>query len=258
MITIAFYNLKGGVGKTTTAINMAYLAAAAGKNTVLWDLDPQAAATWLCQQDTGKSRAIKVFSKGKPIAELEVASPFPNLSIIPADLSLRKMEKEFEGQSGNRWLKNLIKPLSDKNDILIYDCAPSLSPSMEQLLSEVDVVLIPMIPSPLSIRAMEQVVEFFNSKKNSPQKMVGFFNQVDMRRMLHREAVENSKKMPVAMLKTWIPMDSAVEQMARRQAPLTSYAGRGRAALAYQDMWKEIARLLRKTEREVTDSSADN
>src|SRR5690606_31043047 len=97
MISVAFYNLKGGVGKTTTAVNMAYLAAAAGKNTVLWDLDPQAAATWFFQQEEVKSRAIKVFSKGKTVAELEVTSPFPGLSVIPADLSLRKMEQEFEG-----------------------------------------------------------------------------------------------------------------------------------------------------------------
>lgn len=251
MISVAFYNLKGGVGKTTTAVNMAYLAAAAGKETVLWDLDPQAAATWFFKQDGVTSRAIQVFSQGRAIAEMEATSPFPGLTVIPADLSLRKMEQEFSGQSGTRWLRNLIKPLAQSNDILIYDCAPSLSPAMEFLLSDADIVLIPMIPSPLSIRAMEQVVEFFATKKRRPKHLVGFFNQVDMRRRLHREAVANMRKMPVPMLKTWIPMDSAVEQMALRRAPLSSYTGSGRAAQAYIAMWKEIARLLRRTEREL-------
>jgi chromosome partitioning protein len=105
--------------------------------------------------------------------------------------------------------------------------------------------LIPMIPSPLSIRAMEQVVEFLKGKKSAPERIVGFFNQVDMRRSLHREAIENSKKMPVPMLRTYIPNDSAVEQMGLRRAPLTSYNQRSRAALAYIDMWKEVARLLK-------------
>src|SRR5690606_32081636 len=167
---------------------------------------------------------------------MELYSPYPRMMLIPADLSLRSLDNEFDELSKDKkFLRQLLKPLGDKADVLIFDCPPTLSPSLEQLLMEVDILLIPMIPSPLSIRAMEQVIAFFESKKAAPKRIVGFFNQVDMRRNLHREAVENIKKMPVPMLKTYIPNDSAVEQMGLRRAPLTSYNLRSRAALAYID-----------------------
>ena len=245
MLTIALYNLKGGVGKTTSAVNLAHLASQAGKSTVLWDWDPQAAASWYFGVDKGKKKAIKVFSKGVPLGKLELSTPYPKLTVIPADLSLRSADIELAGQGGARkMLRKLIQPLSESASILIFDCPPTISPSVEYLLSAVDIVLVPVIPNPLSIRAIDQVNDFFEdkSKDKSPAKVYGFFNMVDTRRALHRDTLDSADYLSLPMLKTVIPMDSAAEKMAQRRAPLTSYANRGRAADAYRKLWREIVK----------------
>ncbi|WP_086931002.1 ParA family protein [Agarilytica rhodophyticola] len=250
MITIALYNLKGGVGKTTTSVNMAFLAAQAKRNTVLWDCDPQAAASWFLGADGQQKKAIKLFNKGAPIGSLEVKSPYSRLTLIPADLSLRNVEAEFEGkQRARKFFSKIVEPLSENTSILIFDCPPTLSPSTEYILASVDLVLVPIIPSPMSVRAATQVVDFFAKKKSAPEKIVGFFNMVDLRRKLHNETLSTAKKLPLQMLKTFIPMDSAAEAMSHRREPLVSYSSNGRAAHAYRRMWKEIIRIVNAQKR---------
>lgn len=247
MITVALYNLKGGVGKTTSVVNLAYLASEQGHNTVLWDWDPQAAATWYCGVEKGTNKAIRLFSKGEPVGSMEMATPYPKLTVIPADLSLRKVDNELgDASKSKRLMKKMVSPLGETASYVFYDCPPTLSPSIEYLLAGADIVLVPIIPSPLSTRAMAQVVEFFEGKKTAPKLLMGFFTQVDLRRNLHKDTIKNLRKMPFPMLKTWIPIDSAAEQMGIRRAPLTSYAKEGRAAAAYVRLWKEVNRVIKK------------
>ncbi len=181
---------------------------------------------------------------------------YPNLAVVPADLSLRKLDLQLEEQDvGKNFFKSLLKPLADDEDLAIIDCAPSLSRSAEQIFNTVDLLLVPLIPSPLSLRAYEQLKEFTAQKKWQHVKVVPFFTQVDRRRKLQNDILEQRKSRFPEMLKTYIPYASALEQMGVHHAPVGTYAASSAPALAYSLLWSDVKRLLKKT---LTDARVAN
>jgi cellulose biosynthesis protein BcsQ len=244
--TIALFNIKGGVGKTTSAVNLAYLAAQAGMRTVLWDLDPQGCAGWYLGIDDAdlEKRAAKLIEGKLTPAELSMPTRHDNLSVIPSDFSARKLDVLLAEQSGKTF-KALLKAVGEGHDLVILDCAPALSTVAEQIFSAVDLLLIPMIPTPLSQRAYEQLKEFLDHKKWSGLKVVPFFTQVDRRRKLQSEIVENRKKLYPESLKTYIPYASALEQMGVHRAPITVFSSSSPSGLGYWLLWAEVKKLLK-------------
>ncbi len=248
MKTIALFNIKGGVGKTTSAVNLAYLAAQSGLRTTVWDLDPQGCAGFYLgiDNDTLQQRASRLIEGKLDSAELRIDSAYDNLSVVPADLSLRKLDVMLEQQDvGKNFFKALLKPLAGEQDLAIIDCAPALSRSAEQVFNAVDILLVPLIPSPLSLRAYQQLREFTAQKKWSHVKVVPFFTQVDRRRKIQNEILENRKKQFPEMLKTYIPYASALEQMGVHRAPIGTFAASSAPGLAYSVLWSEVKRQLK-------------
>ncbi len=246
MKTIALYNIKGGVGKTTSAVNLAWLAAAAGLQTTLWDLDPQGCAGFYLGVDDGeiRQRAARLIEGKVEPAELRLPTAYDNLSLVPADFSLRKLDVLLAEESKGHF-KALLKALGADQQLVVLDCAPALSSTAEQLFRAVDLVLVPLIPTPLSLRAWEQLKEFTAQKKWSDVKLVPFFTQVDRRRKLQSEIVESRRKRFPEMLKSYIPYASAAEQMGAHRAPLNAYAASSAPGLAYALLWNEVKKLLR-------------
>jgi chromosome partitioning protein len=247
---IALFNIKGGVGKTTSAVNLAYLAAQSGVRTTLWDLDPQGCAGFYLGVDNGElqQRASRLIEGKLNSDELRIASAYENLSVVPADLSLRKLDVMLEQQdAGKGFFKALLKPLTEEQDLAIIDCAPALSRSAEQIFNTVDILLVPLIPSPLSLRAYEQLKEFTAQKKWSQLKVVPFFTQVDRRRKIQNEILDSRKKRFPEMLKTYIPYASALEQMGVHRAPIGTFAASSAPGLAYSLLWSEVRRLLKNS-----------
>lgn len=248
MKTIALFNIKGGVGKTTSAVNLAYLAAQSGMRTTLWDLDPQGCAGWYLGINDAEleKRAAKLIEGKLQPAELLVPTRHENLCVVPSDLSARKLDVLLaEQEAGKNYFKSLLKSVGEDQDLVILDCAPALSSTAEQIFHSVDLLLVPLIPTPLSLRAYDQLKEFLSQKKWSGLKVVPFFTQVDRRRKIQSELIENRKKLYPESLKTYIPYASALEQMGVHRAPITVFSGSSPSGLGYWLLWAEVKKLLK-------------
>ena len=126
MFIASLYNLKGGVGKTASCVNFAYMAATDGFKTLLWDLDPQGASSFYYKaQPRGKGSVKKIMEHELTLDEAIMATDYDNLDIIPSDLSARKLDILLDGHNASRkYLHNLLKSLEGQYDFVFIDCPP--------------------------------------------------------------------------------------------------------------------------------------
>lgn len=247
MKTLAIYNLKGGVGKTAAAVNLAYLAAQSGLPTILWDLDPQGAASWYLHGDSEKAADRAVWRGSSPIGRRIVASPHENLHLIPADLDSRHLDVWLRKDDDlNERLKTLIEPLSEQYSLLVLDCPPSLSHLADNIFAAADRILVPTIPTHLSLRALMTLITYFKAQGLPRSRLRPFWSMADRRRLLHRTLIEQPPKTMKDVCAAVIPYSSAIERMGEHRAPLNAFDHSSPAAEAYQALWNENAAYLKR------------
>lgn len=242
MEIIAIHNIKGGVGKTTTAVNLAFRSARDGWPTLLWDLDPQGAATYIMRRDAHVAGGSKELIRGdRDASDLITPTDHPNLDLLPADFSYRRMDVHLHQRKHpvTRLLK-LMRPLKRRHACLILDCAPGMSLVSENVMHAADALVVPLLPSPLSVRTLEQLLDFV-ARKNWPDlKVLPFFSMVDRRKRLHMDTVATLRERFPLILNTEVPYGSEFERMTLRRAPIESYAPGSAAADVYRMLWREI------------------
>jgi cellulose biosynthesis protein BcsQ len=238
---LATYNIKGGVGKTASAVNLAYLAALGGARTLVWDLDPQGAASYYFRVGPRDKVGARALVRGKhDLDGLIRSTDHEYLDLLPANISYRNLDLALdETKKPTRRISRLVEPLAVDYQYLFLDCPPSLSLVSENVFNAADALLVPLIPTTLSLLALEQVREFLAESKWRQLRLLPFFTMVDRRRRMHRDLVEDGGA-PASMMHSWIPAAADVERMGPHQAPVGVFAPRCPAAAGYQQLWDEI------------------
>jgi chromosome partitioning protein len=243
---LATYNIKGGVGKTSAAVNLAYLASRDGYRTLLWDLDPQAASTFLFRvRPRVKGGSDDLINRRTPVLQQIKATDHDLLDLLPADFSYRHMDLALDSfKHPTRRLGKVLEPLEDEYDYIFLDCPPSISLVSESVFETADALLVPIIPATLSSRTFDQLAEL-TAGEDGPE-VFAFFSMVEVRKSLHREVMARLRSMHhLTMLGAAIPSSDDVERMGEERDPVSAYAPASVAAMSYEALWWDLKRRLR-------------
>jgi cellulose biosynthesis protein BcsQ len=248
MTILSVYNIKGGVGKTAAAVNLSYLAANEEKNTLLCDLDPQSSATYYFRVKPKMKTGLKPLVKGKKSLEKNIkATDYNFLDLLPADFSLRNMDILLDNlkNSKNR-LHSVLKMFKGDYEYIFLDCPPNITLVSENIFYASDLILVPVIPTTLSYRTFEKLLEFFKKNKLSIKKIIPFFSMVEIRKNMHKDSMEELKKQYPEFLNTKVSYSSIVEKMGIHREPVGSFSPRSVPAQQYHLLWEEVKKILKK------------
>lgn len=242
MKILACYSNKGGVGKTATSVNLAFASASAGNNTLLCDLDPQGASSFYFRIKPSKKLKDKAFFKDVQLfADAIKASDFDGLDLLPANLTYKDFDIFLSRMKNSRSrLKKALKAVDNEYDVLILDCPPNISLLSENVFKTADKIVVPVIPTTLSERTLEQLFDFFKDNKYQKKKIIPFFSMVQKSKKLHNTTMLDLKKRYKNMLVDYIPFSTDIERMGVYRSPVMAYAPKSSASVAYEKIWDGV------------------
>ncbi len=245
---IAIANQKGGVGKTTTAINLSAAIANKGKKVLVIDMDPQGNTTsgFGIEKNELENTVYELMLGECPVKDCIIPGVFPNLSIIPTNVNLAAAEIELiEANNKEFILKNEVDWIKDQYDYIFIDCPPSLSMLTVNAMTTAGSVLVPIQCEYYAMEGLSQLIHTINlvkKKLNPSLAMEGVvFTMYDSRTNLSQEVVESVKEaLEERVFNTTIPRNVRLAEAPSYGMPICAYDGKSAGSEAYNNLADEI------------------
>ena len=246
--TIVIANQKGGVGKTTTAINLSASLAESGKKVLLIDMDPQGNSTsGLGIEKDEKEYTIYELLLGEcSIEDCLSESICKDLIVVPSNINLAAVEIELIGTDGKEFiLRDSVSSIKDKYDFILIDCPPSLNVLTINAMCTADTVLVPIQCEYYALEGLSQLmhtIELVKERLNPDLEIEGVvFTMYDARTNLSLEVVENVKgNLNQNIYKTIIPRNVRLAEAPSYGTPITKYDTKSTGAESYRMLAEEV------------------
>ncbi|MBP8612971.1 MAG: ParA family protein [Candidatus Atribacteria bacterium] len=252
MITITIANQKGGVGKTTTAVNLSSFLARKNFKTLLLDADPQSNSTYVFMNSPAISKTIySAFTEENvEVAELIKETAVPNLFLVPSSIHLAKVERMLAGVfDAPLKLRKVIGKVSNMFDYVIIDSPPSLGLLTVNALVTSDFVIVPITPSPWALEGVEDFLDTFKGVRdtfNEQLKILGvLITMFDTRTTLSKDASQKIRELfGDLVFEEVIGRNVRLEESPAFKEDIFTFAPESKGAISYTKFGEECLKRL--------------